>query len=102
MASPNPISRSSVPADAIDHWIDGRAVRGHGRTLDVFNPATGTVARQVAFATTEDAAAAVASAAAAFPAWADTPPIRRARVLNRRRCASTRRKSSARCSSVSV
>src|ERR1700733_14402293 len=83
MASPNPISRSSAPADAIDHWIDGRAVRGHGRTLDVFNPATGAVARQVALATTEDAAAAVASAAAAFPAWADTPPVRRARVLNR-------------------
>ena len=83
MASPNPIPRSSSPADAIDHWIDGRPVRGHGRTLDVFNPATGAVARQVALATTEDAAAAVASAAAAFPAWADTPPVRRARVLNR-------------------
>jgi malonate-semialdehyde dehydrogenase (acetylating)/methylmalonate-semialdehyde dehydrogenase len=89
MASPNPSSR--VPANeaatpdaaTIHHWINGRAVRGHGRTLDVFNPATGAVTRQVALATTEDTAAAVASAAAAFPAWADTPPVRRARVLNR-------------------
>src|SRR5580704_8462580 len=83
MASPNPISRSSAPADAVDHWIDGRPFRGHGRALDVFNPATGAVARQVALATKEDVDAAVASAAAAFPAWADTPPVRRARVLNR-------------------
>src|SRR5271167_1173808 len=95
MASTNPSSRASANAPAgtashtasdattIHHWIDGRAVRGHGRTLDVFNPATGAVTRQVALATTEDTAAAVASAAAAFPAWADTPPVRRARVLNR-------------------
>ena len=83
MASPNPISRSSAPADAVDHWIDGRPFRGHGRALDVFNPATGAVTRQVALATKEDVDAAVASAAAAFPAWADTPPVRRARVLNR-------------------
>jgi malonate-semialdehyde dehydrogenase (acetylating)/methylmalonate-semialdehyde dehydrogenase len=88
MSSPNPAPHSPAPATStststVDHWIDGRAVHGHGRTLDVFNPATGAIARQVLLATTEDAAAAVASAAAAFPAWADTPPVRRARVLNR-------------------
>ena len=49
----------------------------------VYNPATGAVARQVALASAEDVNAAVAAAKAAFPAWADTPPIRRARVLNK-------------------
>ena len=74
---------SKAGATVIHHWIDGRPTPSHGRTLDIFNPATGAVTRQVALATTEDVAAAVASASAAFPAWADTPPVRRARVLNR-------------------
>jgi malonate-semialdehyde dehydrogenase (acetylating)/methylmalonate-semialdehyde dehydrogenase len=47
----------------------------------VFNPATGAVTGRVALATAQDVDQAVASAQAAFPAWADTPPIRRARVL---------------------
>ena len=40
------------------------------------------MARQVALASVDEVNAAVASAKAAFPAWADTPPIRRARVMN--------------------
>ncbi|HVW67538.1 MAG TPA: aldehyde dehydrogenase family protein, partial [Steroidobacteraceae bacterium] len=68
----------------VHHWIGGRPAHGQGgRTAEVFNPATGAVARKVAMATPEDVNAAVASAAAAFPAWADTPPIRRARILVR-------------------
>ena len=51
------------------------------RTQPVTNPATGAVTGAVALANRADVDAAVASAAAAFPAWADTPPIRRARVL---------------------
>jgi malonate-semialdehyde dehydrogenase (acetylating)/methylmalonate-semialdehyde dehydrogenase len=67
----------------IPHFIQGQAVPGRGsRKLPVYNPATGAVARQVPLADDEDVAAAVAAAAAAFPAWAETPPIRRARVLN--------------------
>ncbi|MEN9417475.1 MAG: methylmalonate-semialdehyde dehydrogenase MmsA, partial [Pseudomonadota bacterium] len=38
--------------------------------------------RQVALASVEEVNAAVASAKAAFPAWSETPPIRRARVMN--------------------
>jgi malonate-semialdehyde dehydrogenase (acetylating)/methylmalonate-semialdehyde dehydrogenase len=67
----------------VRHWIGGRLITGHGRTLDVFNPATGAASRQVALATTNDVAAAVESAAAAFPAWAEVPPLRRARILAR-------------------
>ncbi|MCW5609464.1 MAG: CoA-acylating methylmalonate-semialdehyde dehydrogenase [Rubrivivax sp.] len=67
----------------IAHWIAGRRESGQGaRTQPVWNPATGQAARQVRLAETADVAAAVAAAKAAQPAWGDTPPIRRARVLN--------------------
>ena len=66
----------------IGHYIGGRAVAGtSGRTQDVFNPATGAVTGKVALASAAEVSAAVAAAQAAFPAWADTPPIRRARIL---------------------
>jgi malonate-semialdehyde dehydrogenase (acetylating)/methylmalonate-semialdehyde dehydrogenase len=66
----------------IDHFIQGRVARGTStRTQDVFNPATGAVTGKVALANAADVDAAVAAAQAAFPAWADTPPIRRARVM---------------------
>ena len=66
----------------IDHFIGGQRVAGtSGRTQDVFNPATGAVTGRVALANAAEVAAAVAAAQAAFPAWADTPPIRRARIL---------------------
>jgi len=66
----------------IGHFIAGQRVAGRsGRSQDVFNPATGAVTGQVALAGTDEVAQAVAAAQAAFPAWADTPPIRRARVL---------------------
>ncbi len=66
----------------IGHYIGGRLVAGtSGRTQDVFNPATGAVTGKVALASTAEVSAAVAAAQAAFPAWADTPPIRRARIL---------------------
>ncbi|HET9821987.1 MAG TPA: CoA-acylating methylmalonate-semialdehyde dehydrogenase [Burkholderiaceae bacterium] len=66
----------------IGHWIAGRRLAGaSGRQQAVYNPATGAVARQVALASTAEVDAAVAAAKAAFPAWADTPPIRRARVM---------------------
>jgi malonate-semialdehyde dehydrogenase (acetylating) / methylmalonate-semialdehyde dehydrogenase len=70
-------------ATTVPHWIGGRAVAGAGARLPVFDPATGAVTRQVALATAADVQAAVASAAAALPAWSQTPPVRRARVLNR-------------------
>ncbi len=67
----------------IGHFVDGRRAAGtSGRRQPVFNPATGAVARHVALASVAEVDAAVASAKAAFPAWADMPPLRRARVLN--------------------
>ncbi|GAC1459130.1 MAG: CoA-acylating methylmalonate-semialdehyde dehydrogenase [Steroidobacteraceae bacterium] len=73
----------AASAELIPHWIGGRASAGAGARQDVFNPATGQVARQVLLASAADVDAAVGSARAAFPAWANTPPVRRARVLSR-------------------
>ena len=67
----------------IGHYIHGERVAStSGRSQAVYNPATGAVARQVALASVDEVNAAVASAKAAFPAWSETPPIRRARVMN--------------------
>jgi malonate-semialdehyde dehydrogenase (acetylating)/methylmalonate-semialdehyde dehydrogenase len=66
----------------VGHFIGGRLLPGaSGRQQAVYHPASGRVARQVALASADEVAAAVASARAAFPAWAELPPIRRARVL---------------------
>ena len=68
----------------ISHWIAGQRDSGaSGRTQAVYNPATGAVSRQVHLGGVREVAAAVAAADEAFLAWADTPPIRRARVLNK-------------------
>jgi malonate-semialdehyde dehydrogenase (acetylating) / methylmalonate-semialdehyde dehydrogenase len=68
----------------IGHFIDGKVVPGtSGRHGDVYNPATGKVSARVAFAGKAEIDAAVASAAAAFPAWSSTAPLRRARVMFR-------------------
>ena len=71
-------------ADTVQHWVGGKVVTStSGRSQDVFNPATGAAARKVSLASVDEVQAAVAAARDAFPAWADTPPIRRARVLNK-------------------
>ncbi len=67
---------------SIAHFISGQTTAGTStRAQDVFNPATGEVTGRVSLANVQDVAKAVASAQAAFPAWADTPPLRRARVM---------------------
>ena len=54
----------------------------NGKTFERINPATGEVATRAAAATVDDAHAAVAAAASAFPAWAAlTPTERRKRLL---------------------
>ena len=66
----------------VAHFIHGRNFQGDGRrTQAIFNPATGVEARKVRLADKSDVEAAVQSAMSAFPKWADTPPIRRARVM---------------------
>jgi malonate-semialdehyde dehydrogenase (acetylating)/methylmalonate-semialdehyde dehydrogenase len=68
----------------VGHYVNGRTVTGQGtRRQPVYNPATGAVSRQVVLGNRADVDAAVAAARAAFPAWSDLPPIRRARVMFR-------------------
>ena len=66
----------------LGHFVDGAAEAGRsGRFGDVYDPATGEVQARVALASLDEVHAAVGVARRAFPAWAETPPARRAAVL---------------------
>ncbi|AFK55963.1 MAG: methylmalonate-semialdehyde dehydrogenase (CoA acylating) [Tistrella sp.] len=68
----------------IGHYIGGRQVPGAAaRTVASFNPATGEQSGEVALASAAEVRAAVEAAKAAAPDWAETTPLRRARILNR-------------------
>ncbi len=68
----------------VDMWVAGRRQRATTtRFGDVTNPATGTVVRRVPFCNAVDVDAAVKAATAVFPEWRDTPPLRRARVMQK-------------------
>ena len=70
----------------ISHWIDGRVVASTpGNSAPVYDPATGTQTGAVDLASIAEVDAAVAAAAAAFPAWRSTSLSRRAEVLFRMR-----------------
>ena len=76
------MSLKPTTAATIAHYVNGHVVAGgSARQQAVFNPATGVATGQVALANAADVDSAVVAAKAAFPAWADTPPIRRARVM---------------------
>ncbi len=66
----------------VSHWIDGREQPGQsGRTAPVFDPALGTVSRNVSLADQSEITAAIASAKAAFPAWRDLSIAKRQQIL---------------------
>ena len=66
----------------LQHWIGGRRVGGtSGQFGDVYNPASGELTARVPFANARDVGDAVEAAVQAFPGWAATPPLRRARVM---------------------
>ncbi|MDN4472006.1 CoA-acylating methylmalonate-semialdehyde dehydrogenase [Demequina zhanjiangensis] len=68
----------------LGHWIAGAETPGAtDRTAPVYDPALGVVTKNVALASQEDVDAAVASAKAAFPAWAETPLARRTAIMFR-------------------
>ena len=68
----------------LHHYVGGERIDGRsGRFAEVFNPATGLAEKQVPLATAEEVGEAVAVAQAAWPAWAKTPPLRRARILDK-------------------
>lgn len=67
----------------IGHLINGTLQTGSGRTQDVYNPSTGEVSKQVSLASKATVEEAIAAAQAAFPAWRNTPTLKRARVMFR-------------------
>ncbi len=70
--------------ETISNIIGGQPTRSASRrTAPIFNPATGEQSAVLPLSTADELAAAVAAAKAALPAWADMPPLRRARYMFR-------------------
>ncbi len=70
--------------ERIEHFINGAVTAATGdRSQDVTNPATGEVSGRVSLASVADVNAAVAAASAAAPAWADTAPLKRGRIMSK-------------------
>ena len=66
----------------LDHWVNGAPWAGASeRTGQVFNPALGTVQKEVRFASREDVAEAVDAASAAWAQWRDASIAKRQSVL---------------------
>jgi malonate-semialdehyde dehydrogenase (acetylating)/methylmalonate-semialdehyde dehydrogenase len=65
----------------VGHLIDGKIVTPGTRAQDVFNPATGQAEKRVLLASKATVEEAIASAQAAYPAWRNTPALKRARVM---------------------
>jgi len=60
-------------------WLESSS----GETAPVINPSTGDVITKVAWSNEADVRRAVKAAATAFPAWAETPVIKRSQILFR-------------------
>jgi malonate-semialdehyde dehydrogenase (acetylating)/methylmalonate-semialdehyde dehydrogenase len=74
----------TIPLTTLGHFVGGARVEGgSGRSGEVYDPATGELARRVAFASAAEVDAAVRAARAALAEWSETPPLRRAAVLFR-------------------
>ncbi|MEV8273144.1 CoA-acylating methylmalonate-semialdehyde dehydrogenase [Microbacterium sp. NPDC077184] len=69
----------------VRHHINGAEAGAGARTGRIYDPATGAVAREVAFADTAEVEAAIAAARAALPGWRATGLVRRADVFFRLR-----------------
>lgn len=66
----------------IKNLIGGQLVATNsGRSQSIYNPATGEAIDELGLSSAEEVAAAVDNAAAAFPAWSSTPPLKRAAVM---------------------
>jgi malonate-semialdehyde dehydrogenase (acetylating)/methylmalonate-semialdehyde dehydrogenase len=70
-------------ANVVGHFINGVDVADANRPEPITNPATGEISRHVAMASKETVENAIAAAEAAYPAWRNTPPAKRARIMFR-------------------
>lgn len=69
----------TVPLLSGGQWRQGDS----GRWSDVYNPSTGKVIARVPLCSAEETGRVVEAAAAALPAWRETPAVDRARVMFR-------------------
>jgi malonate-semialdehyde dehydrogenase (acetylating)/methylmalonate-semialdehyde dehydrogenase len=70
--------------ERINHWVNGARVAGtSGRHGPVYNPATGEVAREVDFASTDEVAEAVRVAHEAYAGWRATSISKRTEIMFR-------------------
>lgn len=67
----------------VGHLINGTERADTERSQDIFNPSTGEVAKKVALASKATVEEAISAAEAAYPAWRNTEPAKRARVMFR-------------------
>jgi len=75
-----PTTATGTPV--VPHWIGGGEYpSSSGRTAPVYDPALGVETKRVALADQGEVDAAVASAAAAFPAWAEMSLARRQAIV---------------------
>ena len=83
MTDTTTLERSTPSATAIvEHWVAGGPWSGQSdRTGEVYNPALGTVQREVRFATVDDVAHAVSVASAAAKSWRDASIAKRQQVM---------------------
>ncbi len=65
----------------VPHFIQGQTKVLPGRKLDIYNPATGAISGHVNVADKKIVDQAVAAAQTALPAWSQTPPTQRAKIL---------------------
>ncbi len=67
----------------IGHWIGGESVLTGNRTQQVFNPSSGEVCGEVELASAVTVNQAIENGKAAYVAWRNTPPAKRAQVMFR-------------------
>lgn len=75
----NPGSPSRLKYCVDGEWLESSTTS----YMDCYDPSTGEIIAHAPQCTSEEVESAIASAKAAFPAWADTPPNSRAQVLFR-------------------
>src|SRR5678809_1080616 len=72
----------TTSVEVLSYFAGGeRLTSKSGKFADVFDPSTGEVIAQTPLCTEEEVKRAIEAAKAAYPAWADTPAIKRVQVL---------------------
>lgn len=75
--------KSGSAVSRLGNYINGTELGQGGSGMPVYNPALGSIIKEVAVADTATIEQAISSAEAAFPTWRNTPPHKRAQVMFR-------------------